>query len=181
MRATLAILLVAAAGLVATLAWELGAFASPDTRIAPRPRAAVATAAPGAAPDHTSEWIAAILARPVFSPDRRPPAEIASTPGVRLPEGLPRLSGVLVGPFGRSAIFAADGRKPLVVDVGGRIDAWTVRTIDVDTVQVSGPGGARTLHPSFASSAAGPASLASPAGAVGATMPRQRLGSPSAQ
>jgi hypothetical protein len=151
MRATLAILLVAAAGLAVTLSWELGAFALPATRIAPHPRAAVTTAPPEAAPDHTGEWIAAFLARPVFSPDRRPAATIASTPGVRLPEGLPRLSGVLVGPFGRSAIFAADGRKPLVVDVGGHIDAWTVRVIDADAVEVSGPGGARTLHPSFAS------------------------------
>ena len=174
-RATPAILPVCATVLVATLAWELGAFASPDTRIAPHPRAAAATAAQDATPDHTSEWIAAVLARPVFSPDRRPPAEIASTPDVRMADGLPRLSGVLVGPFGRSAIFAADGRKPLVVDVGGRIDAWTVRTIDVDTVQVSGPGGARALHPSFALSPTDPASPA------GATMPRQRVGSSSAQ
>jgi hypothetical protein len=175
MRATLAVLLVAAAGLAATLAWELGAFAPRDALIAPRPRAAAATAPPEAAPDHTREWIAAILARPVFSPDRRPAADIASTPGVRLPEALPRLSGVLVGPFGRSAIFAVDGRKPLVVDEGGRIDAWTVGTIEADTVQVSGPGGARTLHPSFASP---PASAADPAGA---TMPRQRIGLSSAQ
>jgi hypothetical protein len=174
-RATPAILLVAATGLVATLAWELGAFDSSRMRIAPHPRAVVATAAPDPAPDHTSEWIATILARPVFSPDRRPPAEIASTPGMRIADELPRLSGVLVGPFGRSAIFAVDGRKPLVVDVGGHIDAWTVRTIDADTVQLSGPRGARTLHPSFASS---PAGAADPAGA---TMPRQRIGLSSAQ
>ena len=108
---TLAMLLVAAAGLAATLALELGAFAPGDAQIAPRPRAIVAAAPAEVAPDHTREWIAAILARPVFSPDRRPPAEIASTPGVRLPEGLPRLSGVLLGPFGRSAIFAVDGRE----------------------------------------------------------------------
>jgi hypothetical protein len=171
MRATLAALLVAIAGLAATLAWELGAFASPDARIVPQPRAAVAVAPAEAAPDHTGDWIAAILARPVFSPDRRP-AVVASATGGRLPEGLPRLSGVVVGPFGRSAIFAADDRKPLVVDEGGRIGAWTVRTIDAGTVEVSGPGGARTLHPSFASSPASPA---------GATTPRQRIGLLSSQ
>jgi hypothetical protein len=176
MRTTLAMLLVAAAGLAATLALELGAFAPGDAQIAPRPRAIVAAAPAEVAPDHTREWIAAILARPVFSPDRRPPAEIASTPGVRLPEGLPRLSGVLLGPFGRSAIFAVDGREPLVVDEGGRIDAWTVGTIEADTVQVSGPGGARTVHPSFASS-----SSATATGTAGATMPPQRVGSSSPQ
>ncbi len=172
MRATLAILLVAGAGLAATLAWELGALAPTPVLVAPRPRAAVAAAPPEAAPDHTSEWVAAILARPVFSPDRRPASAVASAPGERLPEGLPRLAGVLVGPFGRSAIFAADGRKPLVVGEGGHIDAWTVRTIAADTVQVSGPGGARTLHPSFASSTARP---------EGAAMPPRRVGPPSAQ
>lgn len=171
MRATLAVLLVAIAGLVTTLAWELGAFAAPDAPIVPRPHVAVAAAPAEAAPDHTREWIAAILARPVFSPDRRP-AAMAAAAGVRLPEGLPRLSGVLVGPFGRSAIFAVEGRKPLVVDEGARIDVWTVRTIDADAVEVVGPGGARTLHTSFASSPASPA---------GATMPRQRIGLLSSQ
>jgi hypothetical protein len=172
MRATLAVLLVAVAGLASTLAWELGAFASADARLVPRPRAAVAVARAEAAPDHTGEWIAAVLARPVFSPDRRPAAVVASAVGVALPQGLPRLSGVLVGPFGRRAIFAVEGRRPLVVDEGGRIDAWTVRTIGEDAVEVSGPGGARTLHPSFASSAASPA---------GVTMPRQRIGLLSSQ
>jgi hypothetical protein len=172
MRATLAVLLLAIAGLATTLAWELGAVASPGAQIAPRPRAAVATAPAAAAPDHTREWIVAILARPVFSPDRRPVAAMASATGGRRPEGLPRLSGVLVGPFGRSAIFAADGGKPLVVNEGGRIGAWTVRTIDVGTVEVSGPGGAHTMHPSFASSPASP---------PGATTPRQHIGLLSSQ
>ncbi len=180
MRATLAILLLAVAGLAAMLAWELGVFAPSDTLIAPHPRAAVAAAPPQVAPDHTGEWLATILARPVFSPDRRPATAIASTPGVRSPEGLPRLSGVLVGPFGRSAIFAADGRKPLVVGEGGHIDAWTVRTIDADEVEVSGPGGASRLRPSFASSSAVQAG-AGPVGPAGATMPRLRIGSPSPQ
>jgi len=180
MRAALAILLLAVGGLAATLAWELGVFAPSDTLTAPRPRAAVAAAAPQVAPDHTSEWLAAILARPVFSPDRRPASAGTSAPGARSPEGLPRLSGVLVGPFGRSAIFAADGRKPLVVGEGGHIDAWTVRTIDADEVEVSGPGGASTLRPSFASSSAVQAG-AGPAGPAGATMLRQHVGSPSPQ
>ncbi|HLB97958.1 MAG TPA: hypothetical protein VJK90_09870, partial [Acetobacteraceae bacterium] len=65
MRTTLAMLLVAAAGLAATLALELGAFAPGDAQIAPRPRAIVAAAPAEVAPDHTREWIAAILARPV--------------------------------------------------------------------------------------------------------------------
>jgi hypothetical protein len=170
MRTALAILLITTVGLAMTLSWELGAFATADGPGIPIPRPAVAAARPKAAPDHTGEWLTVILARPLFSPDRRPASAIARSPAGGSPEGLPRLSGVLVGPFGRSAIFAADGRKSLVVDEGGKIDAWTIRTIGEDAVEVSGPGGAQTLHPSFAS----------PSGRVqGATMPPQRAGSSS--
>jgi len=175
-HAALAVLAVGACGLTATLAWELGAFASADARIAARPRAAIAAAPAEVMADHTGEWISAILARPVFSPDRRPVAEIASTPGVRSPQGLPRLSGVLVGPFGRSAIFEVDGRRPLVVDEGGRIDTWTVGTIEADAVQISGLGGTRTVRPSFASSAS-----AITTGTPGVATPRQHVGPSSPQ
>jgi hypothetical protein len=60
----------------------------------------------------------------------------------------------MVGPFGRSAIFVPSGRKPLVVAEGGRVDAWTVQAIDAGAVRISGPGGVRTLHPTFQSSPA---------------------------
>ncbi len=101
------------------------------------------------------------------------------------------LGGVLVGPSGRSDIFAADGRKPLVVAVGGHIDAWTVRSIEADAVEVSGPGGAGTLHPSFASPSGASPSVgssfggssfgASPSGASGGAMARRRVGLSSTQ
>ena len=152
-RLAAALLLVGASPLAAILAWELGAFSAAEPVSAPHARRAVA--APLApVSDHTAEWVATILARPLFSPDRRPPSEASAARVGGAPEGLPRLAGVVVGPFGRSAIFVPDGRKPMVVTEGGRIDAWTVRSIEVGTVQVSGPGGARTLHPSFESSPA---------------------------
>jgi hypothetical protein len=141
-------LVVAAFGLAATEAWEVGAFAPPDRAAKLRPHASAAAVVSAIPPDHTNDWVTTILARPLFSPDRRPPAEASTGSGERL-LGLPRLSGVLVGPFGRSAIFASDGGKALVVGEGGRVADWTVRVIEAGSVDVIGPDGARTLRPSF--------------------------------
>ncbi len=139
---------VIACGLAVILAWEVGAFAPAAGPIA-SPRRAAAVAAPEAVvPDHTNEWVASILARPLFSPDRRPPADGSVVAGAEL-ASLPRLSGVLVGPFGRSAIFAPDGGKPLIVVEGGRVAAWTVQAIRANAVEVVGPDGKRMLQPSF--------------------------------
>lgn len=156
-RPATTLLLAAMLMLVATLAWEVGLFAPPDRPAVARPRASVAAPPSSAVPDHTGDWVATILARPLLSPDRRPAPEVsAAGSGSRAPDGLPRLSGVLVGPFGRSAIFAADGAKPVVVGEGSRVSAWTVRLIQAGEVQVVGPGGVRTLHPSFPTSPGAP-------------------------
>ncbi len=98
--------------------------------------------------DHTDEWVATILGRPLFSRDRRPSGERVAAAAAG--ESLPRLTGIAVSPLGRSAIFAGDpGGKPRVVGEGGSIAGFTVRTIAPDAVQVMGPGGARTLSPTF--------------------------------
>jgi hypothetical protein len=112
-------------------------------------------------PNHESEWVATILARPLFSPDRRPPSEGSAAAGNPIPDDLPRLAGVIVGPFDRSAIFAIDGGKPVVLREGGRLNAWTVRLIRAGEVEVEGPGGTRTVHPSFQSSSEAPNDAAS--------------------
>jgi hypothetical protein len=159
-RVATASLLAAACLLAAALSWELGEFAAPPPTPLVHPR--TPNPAPTAvAPDRTAEWVSTILARPLLSPDRRPTATASADAGDRAtPNGLPRLTAVLVGPFGRNAIFAADGSKPLVVTEGGRVNAWTIQTIDVGSVRVSGPGGALTLHPSLQTSSAVPDSAA---------------------
>jgi len=65
----------------------------------------------------------------------------------------------MVGPFGRRAIFAPDGGKPLIVAEGSRIAAWTVQAIRANAVEVVGPDGKRTLEPTFGNmpAAGGPA------------------------
>lgn len=157
--------------LVAVIAWEM----------ADRPRADVAaeqthiglarppTALPQTA--HVNAWVTTTLARPLFSPNRRPSeaAEIGAADTL----GLPRLTGILVGPFGRRAIFAGNGRKPVVVDEGSRIDAYTVKSIGMAQVQLLGPNGLQSVQPSFDSAAQEVASRQPTAPHVGqAAVPR---------
>jgi len=95
-----------------------------------------------------------VLARPLFSPDRRPPADAVTVASGRTVPGLPRLAGILVGPFGRSAIFAINGAKPIVVQEGGRVAAYTIKSIEATQVRLLGPDGAQVLYPSFEPAAA---------------------------
>jgi hypothetical protein len=99
--------------------------------------------------DRGQEWVATILARPLFSRDRRP----LTTPGqnaTAAATGMPRLTGILVSPFGRTAIFAAaDGGKPIVVSEGSHIGRYVVQSIDVGQVTMIGPEGERMLRPAF--------------------------------
>ncbi len=98
--------------------------------------------------DRTDVWVATILARPLFSRNRRPSAEHVASGDTT--EGLPRLTGIAMSPLGRSAIFAgAAGGKPVVVGEGGSVGGYTVRAIRPDGVQVDGPGGVRTVAPAF--------------------------------
>lgn len=96
--------------------------------------------------DHTDAWVATALARPLFSRNRKPtPADLKVAGGPTL-AALPRLTGVVVGPFGRTAIFAgADGGKPVTVTEGNAIGAFTIQTIEPGGVTVSGPQGVQQV------------------------------------
>ncbi len=133
---------------------------TPDVEQRPVARHAL-TAAPDRSPKRPPAQVAkrvdAILARPLFSPDRRPTPVAASGPAAAAVNGLPRLAGVLVSSFGRSAIFApASGGKPLTAAEGARLGPYTVQSIEVGQVTVLGPDGVQVLHPSFDPNAARP-------------------------
>ena len=136
----------AAAALAGVITWELGG--ASDTLLPARPaipKASSATVA--AAPDQPAGLVAAVLARPLFSPDRRLPA-----PGVVAkaePDAtLPRLTGVLVTSAGRRAMFAGAPR-PTIVQEGGRLGSFTVQFIKPGEVVLLGPDGTHALRPSF--------------------------------
>lgn len=146
MRAALVMAALLLAGLVGL---ELRATAPPAPRpVAPlRSSPALPSRGGMAAERNVAAAQAIILARPLFSPDRRPPAGSAATPAART--GLPRLAGVLIDPSGRRAIFA-DGPRQSVVTEGGAVGEWRVAAIEAGQVTLRGPDGTLRLHPAFA-------------------------------
>jgi hypothetical protein len=157
------VVLVAMAALLAgLLTFELGEGSDVGSvsSIAASPAAPVASAEAQLRPgvDRTAVWVATILARPLFSPDRRPPTEAAPMPAaVASPEDdtPPRLTGVLVSAQGRTAIFADPaGGKPIVLEEGGRLGRFTVQTIEAGQVTLAGPAGVAVLRPAFAAGGA---------------------------
>lgn len=120
------------------------------------PPARMTGAGPATADENLrAAWVATALERPLFTAARRPPAGAAAT-APAAPAALPRLAGVMTGPFGRRAIFAApDGGKPLVLQVGDSMGEFRVLTIEDGTVALQGRDRTLRLRPSFAT-AAGP-------------------------
>jgi hypothetical protein len=86
-----------------------------------------------------------ILARPVFSRDRRPVASNA-----RVTNGLSRLTGIVVTGSEKTAIFASPfAGRPITAQEGGHVGAYEVVEITRAGVTISGPDGTKviTLHP----------------------------------
>lgn len=104
-----------------------------------------------------------LLTRPLFSPSRRPPAETAHP--VNVPSKLlSRLSGVVVSPSGRFAIFdSGDGSRSIIAKVGDHVGATAIEIIAAGQVAVREADGTVMLHTAFASQAS-QASLPIPAG-----------------
>ena len=155
-------------GLSGAVAWELvGPAQAP--RVPGPVRAETVRPEPAAArPDDTPKDVVKILARPLFSPGRRPLAPDVVAEATPAAAVLPRLAGVLVTAAGKSAIFAAEPRAT-VVQEGGKLGRFTVRSIEPGQVVVAGPDGLRTVQPSFDLSRA--ARAATPPPQLGLTMP----------
>ncbi len=107
-------------------------------------------------------WVDTILARPLFEPSRRPPAAAAG-PGNNGP-GFPRLTGIIIMPQQREAIFAAPGKSaPIVVTAGSRLNGVLIKSIEAGAIVVVDTAGARLIRPSFAAgTASGPRVPAAP-------------------
>lgn len=121
---------------------------APTPDIAADRRASPAT--PAQHPRDVDTWEAASLARPLFNRGRRPPAETRQLAAASPPPAAPRLTGVLVGPFGASAVFVAGGSdKPVTVQEGDQMGIYRIRRITPGEVLVDSPDGPLVLHPSF--------------------------------
>jgi hypothetical protein len=117
----------------------------------------VASPSPEAAPPSTrpeppgryNELLAAILARPLFSTTRRPPPKGGDNETADSEFTDTRLTGIVIAPGHRIAIFAPIGAKALIVSEGESVSGWRVERINPQEVSLSGPGGTRTLQPKF--------------------------------
>jgi hypothetical protein len=90
------------------------------------PKITLATRAAG-------NWAAAVLDRPLFSISRRPP-KVTAGPSEAAPDEA-RLAGILIGRFGKRAIFAPQGGgKPLVLAEGSQVNESSIRAIEADRV-----------------------------------------------
>jgi hypothetical protein len=93
------------------------------------------------------DLIATALASPLFSPTRHPPevsgASDAADPGLTNV----RLTGIVIEPDRRIAIFAVTGGKPLVLTEGEAVQNWRLDSITPEQVSVIGPSGTRILEP----------------------------------
>jgi hypothetical protein len=107
----------------------------------------------GTADDRDAErdiagWAATITARPLFNIGRRPP-KTAAHKNVVASSDLPRLSGIMITPAGRRAIFSPDSGKPLVLAEGAVLEDGTIRRIAADSVTIQSAKGDLVLRPSF--------------------------------
>jgi hypothetical protein len=123
------------AGIVA-IEW-MPASGRPAAVPAPRPVHAQTVAANTDDSRDTDDWADTVLERPLFTIGRKPPKPPA--PGHQAGgAGLPRLSGIMITPFGRRAIFMPEGSKPMVLAEGAAVGDRTISRIATDKVYLSG-------------------------------------------
>jgi hypothetical protein len=138
-----------AAGVAAELVWPQSDGAGSVVPRAPQPVLAAA-----AAPENVGAWSAAILARPLFEPGRRPIAAATEARVAASRQEPPRLTGILVTAQGSHAIFAGEGEHSTIAGEGAKLGAWQVVAIRPGEVQMTGPDGDRIVRPSFANAPA---------------------------
>ena len=138
--ALLAVLVLEAAWVLHGLAGLAEVEGAPPLPVPP------AVVARPAAPQRTPVNVEAMLARPLFTPDRAPfrrdraPAPVLAAP--------PRLTGLIVAERHGKAIFAGPDGKPIVLGEGGRLGPFTVMAVRPDGVELDGPPGVRMIRPS---------------------------------
>jgi hypothetical protein len=132
-------------------------------------------------PQQTAKDVATIVARPLFSPTRRP-RETAKSAGATDPElSDVRLTGIVIEPDRRLAIFAVAGAKPRTLSLGEALNGWKLDSISPEEVSLSGPSGTRTLQPKIDTKLVRQARLpAAPAQPPPAAAPGQAPGQPQA-
>ena len=87
------------------------------------------------------------LADPLFSPIKPRPEVPSSADDANSPLRDVRLTGVVIGPDLRIAIFAVSGTNPLVLSEGKTLKDWRLDRISPGNVLLSSPAGTIKLEP----------------------------------
>ena len=98
-------------------------------------------------PPPVEELVATAVARPLFSPTRRPAERASPTTASDSDISDIRLTGIVMEPDRHLAIFAVAGAKPVVRAEGESLKEWRLDSISPTEVSLSGPAGSRTLAP----------------------------------
>jgi hypothetical protein len=145
----LTLIAVALAGLI-VIELTVSSGNEPETSAAPDV-AAPETADAQQGGESPSDFATAILARPLFRPDRHPFPTNDQDALAAAPVDLPRLTGILLSSDIKRAIFAPEGSdRSIVVAEGENVGDWRVQEIAADSVTMVGPDGTRRLRPKFA-------------------------------
>ena len=159
------LLILAAAVMGGIMAFELGQRMPDGDAMVPATATRLpAPAAPALMPagdaDVASHRAVEALARPLFSPGRRPAPQTVAVP-LAAAASVPRMTSVIVTPVGRRAVFLSGAGKPVVVTEGERIGGYPVKLIEAGRVTLSGPNGTRVVSTVFDSKS--PTGTAGPA------------------
>jgi hypothetical protein len=141
----LVMLLVACAAFAGLIAVEFVSDGTDRAAFAPSPVQAETTPKPRTQEPGVGDLVASSLAAPLFSPTRRPPESSGPAADPEL-SGV-RLTGIVIQPDRRVAIFAASGAKPFVRSEGETLNEWQLDSISPLAVTLSGPAGTRILVP----------------------------------
>jgi hypothetical protein len=93
-----------------------------------------------------------LLARPLFSPDRRLAEPTALSGPAAADQDIPRLTGIIIGPTGARAIFDDGSGRPKIAAEGDSLGRFRLGTIAPGEVSLITPEGTRVLRPRFARS-----------------------------
>jgi len=141
----LVMLLVACAAFAGLIVFEFVSDGADRVAFAPSPDQVETKPKPRTQEPRVDDSVATVLAAPLFSPTRRPPE--SSGPSVDPEVSGVRLTGIVIQPDRRIAIFAASGTKPFVRSEGETLNEWQLDSITPLAVTLSGPAGTRTLAP----------------------------------
>ncbi len=141
----LVMLLVACAAFAGLIVFEFVSDGADRVAFAPSPDQVETKPKPRTQEPRVDDAVATVLAAPLFSPTRRPPE--SSGPSVDPEVSGVRLTGIVIQPDRRIAIFAASGTKPFVRSEGETLNEWQLDSITPLAVTLSGPAGTRTLAP----------------------------------